>query len=164
MNTPKPAHSLVLDSLKPLGLFTDDDAINDRSCIVVCFLEEVIEERIDQIKKWGDGDDRGELLYLDVVKNEEAGEVSRAILELREASLAGFPKNNAEHLEANVRREAIQLAAVCANIVERIDSGSAWIALPPEQTPDIQPADLVFQNLAMAAPQAGHELQPIQAS
>lgn len=81
-------------------------------------LEDVIEERVLQDRKWGE-QNHDIFLYLAIL-GEEYGETCQAALEAR------FSKNREKALE-HLREEAVQTAAVALAIVECLDRKKwAW--------------------------------------
>jgi len=83
-------------------------------------INEILSERKRQIEKFGK--QNRTLIEWAVILGEEVGEVNRAALEFhfRNEYPNIYTKDKSEYL-ANFRKELIQVAAVCLEIIEDID-------------------------------------------
>lgn len=94
----------------------------------VAFDNAVRNERLSQDRKWGPkpaihSPRDPELLKMLAVIAEEFGEIARAVLELRAASIADVA-DPVEHL-TNLRDELVQTAACCRALWEQLPASSA---------------------------------------
>lgn len=81
-----------------------------------CVLEEIGQERVRQDAKWG-VQDHQPMVWLSIL-GEEYGELAEAI---NETVFDNGPVERQKGGHANIRREAIQVAAVAAALVENLD-------------------------------------------
>lgn len=105
----------------------DPGMMNDR--LMVAAIEDVVAERWRQFEKWGDQAHEAPVWML--VIGEEFGELCEALLRARTWNGSRDPERPVkQQLElgtalADVRTEAVQLAACAVALIEAIDDGRA---------------------------------------
>lgn len=103
----------LLSSIRPVDVYSDEapTLFKDASDEMTPALEDVLDERIKQDKKWGE-QNHNPYIYLAILL-EEIGELAQAILQTQFGGDKGGWKN--------VRKEAIHSAAVSLALLECLD-------------------------------------------